>query len=335
MGAWDGMNSELASRIQALMAAAREAGFRISPGSGFRSYDQQADLYRKYLAGTGNLAAPPGRSNHNHGLAMDLNYGSDEAAAWANANAARFGLAFPVSGENWHVEMLGDEGSQGYVQGAQQMGAIGFDTDWVASPVSQEDRQDALMQSYMDVITGAQRDALLGSPDTSMVDSPVAAEVASPALAQDFGPEAPASTQVRQTIITPSGQGGEWKDGDIPPPGYVPPGDGVDRWRDVAVAALRYTGLEPTSERVALMLRRIGQESSGDPMAVNDWDVNAQNGDPTKGLMQNLGSAFAGRAKELANRGIFDGFANMVASIRYSLGRYGSVENAWNRPGGY
>lgn len=39
--------------------------------SGTRSYEEQAELYKKYKAG-GPLAAPPGRSNHNFGIAFDI-----------------------------------------------------------------------------------------------------------------------------------------------------------------------------------------------------------------------------------------------------------------------
>ena len=38
---------------------------------GFRSLDEQRDLYRKFLAG-GPRAAPPGKSAHNFGLAVDV-----------------------------------------------------------------------------------------------------------------------------------------------------------------------------------------------------------------------------------------------------------------------
>jgi len=133
---------------------------------------------------------------------------------------------------------------------------------------------------------------------------------------------------------TPMAGGGEWQ-GDVPPPGYVPAGKGVDRWRPVLEAALRYTGVEPTPDLVALGLRRMNQESGGNPSVVNNWDSNARRGDPTTGLMQNIPSAFPGRAKELASRGITDGFANIVASIRYTLGRYGSLQAGWGRKGGY
>lgn len=39
--------------------------------SGYRSMEEQQELYEKYLAG-GPKAAPPGRSAHNYGLAVDV-----------------------------------------------------------------------------------------------------------------------------------------------------------------------------------------------------------------------------------------------------------------------
>lgn len=46
--------------------------------SGYRSNLEQADLYRKHLAG-GPRAAPPGRSAHNFGLAVDVVPDVDDA----------------------------------------------------------------------------------------------------------------------------------------------------------------------------------------------------------------------------------------------------------------
>lgn len=40
--------------------------------SGYRTYEQQAQLYEQYLNGTGPLAAPPGTSSHETGTAVDL-----------------------------------------------------------------------------------------------------------------------------------------------------------------------------------------------------------------------------------------------------------------------
>jgi hypothetical protein len=172
-----------------------------------------------------------------------------------------------------------------------------------------------------------------------MLSTPAEAapELALPGLAEDFSPEGMQQELRQETVTIPGAPGapagGGQFAGNVPPSGYVPPGKGVGRWRDVAIAALKYTGQDPAL--VDVLLRRMAQESGGDPRAVNNWDINAKRGDPSKGLMQNIGSAFPERARELANRGIYDGFANIVASIRYSLGRYGSLPKAWNRPGGY
>ncbi|PXY32968.1 phage tail tape measure protein [Prauserella coralliicola] len=110
-------------------------------------------------------------------------------------------------------------------------------------------------------------------------------------------------------------------------------GAGVERWRGVALQALAYTG-SPLSW-IGSLLRRMNQESGGNPRAINNWDINAQRGDPSRGLMQTIGATFYAYARELAGRGIYDPFANIVASIRYANARYGSAPIGWNRAGGY
>lgn len=71
--------------------------------SGFRTRAEQAALY----AQKPGLAAPPGRSNHELGLAADLGYPSETATQDAHAAAPGCGLEFPVSFEPWHVEPAG------------------------------------------------------------------------------------------------------------------------------------------------------------------------------------------------------------------------------------
>ncbi len=75
-----------------------------------RSVDQQAQLYARYQQQGGAPVAPPGRSNHNKGLAADLSYEDPRATAWARANAGRYGLNFPLKSENWHVEPMENRG---------------------------------------------------------------------------------------------------------------------------------------------------------------------------------------------------------------------------------
>jgi hypothetical protein len=72
-------------------------------GSGFRTRAEQAALYELKP----HLAAPPGRSNHELGLAADLGYPSESAESAAHAAAPGCGLEFPVAYEPWHVEPAG------------------------------------------------------------------------------------------------------------------------------------------------------------------------------------------------------------------------------------
>lgn len=48
---------------------------------GYRSLDQQLELYNKHLAG-GPLAAPPGHSAHNYGLAVDVQLRVNNEPIW-------------------------------------------------------------------------------------------------------------------------------------------------------------------------------------------------------------------------------------------------------------
>jgi secretion/DNA translocation related TadE-like protein len=71
--------------------------------SGFRTRAEQAALYEEKPG----LAAPPGQSNHELGLAADLGYPSASAENEAHAAAPGCGLEFPMSYEPWHVEPAG------------------------------------------------------------------------------------------------------------------------------------------------------------------------------------------------------------------------------------
>jgi secretion/DNA translocation related TadE-like protein len=71
--------------------------------SGFRTRAEQAALFEAKPG----LAAPPGSSNHELGLAADLGYPSEEAERAAHARASSCGLEFPVPYEPWHVEPIG------------------------------------------------------------------------------------------------------------------------------------------------------------------------------------------------------------------------------------
>lgn len=319
-----GLQPVFYGRLQNMFAAAKAAGFELGVGGGYRDVQTQInlrvkngcpDIWESPASSCRVPTAIPGKSRHNFGLAADLT-GSAAAKAWGAQHAQQFGLMFNVNGEDWHVEPIDVEHEADLQQGmtdvmemARQAGSM---NDWMntsADPMNEvSDRLDVFQKilaggDYSQAGTLAD---LTGKPPETMT------------LQQGAGGMQGAAIQ-------------GFKDG-LPSAGYVPPGEGVERWRGVAEAALKYAGQD--TKWVNLLLKRMAQESGGNPEAVNNWDSNAMRGDPSQGLMQNIGSAFPERAAELAGRGIFDGFANIVAAIRYTLQRYGTLA-AWAKKGGY
>ncbi|ATB29681.1 peptidoglycan-binding protein [Melittangium boletus] len=100
------MRSDAAAAFNRMHAAAARAGINLHVNSGFRSMAEQQELYRKYLNGTGNLAAKPGYSNHQGGIAVDINVGGTGTATykWLAAHGAEYGFKRTVPSEPWHWE---------------------------------------------------------------------------------------------------------------------------------------------------------------------------------------------------------------------------------------
>ncbi|GGU88070.1 hypothetical protein GCM10010275_24930 [Streptomyces litmocidini] len=73
--------------------------------------------------------------------------------------------------------------------------------------------------------------------------------------------------------------------------------------------------------------RNIMRESSGNPYAINNWDINAINGIPSKGLLQVIYPTF--KAYHIAGTKFdqYDPVANIVAAANYAADRYGSIDN--------
>ncbi|MFD5522246.1 transglycosylase SLT domain-containing protein [Streptomyces sp. NPDC127066] len=73
--------------------------------------------------------------------------------------------------------------------------------------------------------------------------------------------------------------------------------------------------------------KNIMRESSGNPMAINDWDINAINGIPSKGLLQVIPPTFKAYHVAGTSWNIYDPVANITAAANYAADKYGSMDN--------
>lgn len=124
-----GLTDETLNAFYKMQAGAWQDGISLWICSGFRSYWDQYYLYNNYVARDGKTeadtySARPGHSEHQTGLAMDLNnasrsfYGTREAA-WIAAHCAEYGfiIRYPQGKENitgfiyepWHVRYVGKD----------------------------------------------------------------------------------------------------------------------------------------------------------------------------------------------------------------------------------
>lgn len=124
-----GIAPEAQTAFDAMKAAAQEDGIKLKIISGYRPYRQQDSTYHNYAARDGKEAADrysarPGHSEHQTGLAMDLNslssgFGDTEAGKWIAAHCAEYGfiLRYPQGKEEetgymyepWHIRYLNVE----------------------------------------------------------------------------------------------------------------------------------------------------------------------------------------------------------------------------------
>lgn len=122
-----GLTAETQSAWKKMQQAAWNDGINLWIASGFRSYAQQKTLYDNYVARDGKAAADtysarPGHSEHQTGLAFDINnpsssFNGTKEAQWIAKNCANYGfiVRFPKGKESstgfmyesWHVRYVG------------------------------------------------------------------------------------------------------------------------------------------------------------------------------------------------------------------------------------
>ena len=124
-----GVDATANAALQKMFAAAKKDGLNMYVASGFRSYETQKQLYNNYVARDGvaeadRYSARPGHSEHQTGLAFDINrpdtsFTGSAEAKWLAKNCHKYGfiIRYPqgkehITGymyESWHIRYLGVE----------------------------------------------------------------------------------------------------------------------------------------------------------------------------------------------------------------------------------
>ncbi|WP_332888251.1 transglycosylase family protein [Streptomyces carminius] len=100
--------------------------------------------------------------------------------------------------------------------------------------------------------------------------------------------------------------------------------DNLDGWIREALDIMRAHGIPGSYQGIH---RNIMRESSGNPNAVNNWDINAQRGTPSIGLLQVIKPTFDAYHVPGTANSQYDPVANIVAACNYAADRYGSIDN--------
>lgn len=109
-------------RFLAMVAAARADNVPIGLNSGFRSWPEQKALHDGFTRGLPgfNPANRPGFSNHQNGIAFDLDVAGSAISApylWLATRATEFGFVRTVRREVWHWEFLPDKAARARSRG--------------------------------------------------------------------------------------------------------------------------------------------------------------------------------------------------------------------------
>ncbi|MFC4326827.1 transglycosylase SLT domain-containing protein [Streptomyces andamanensis] len=98
----------------------------------------------------------------------------------------------------------------------------------------------------------------------------------------------------------------------------------LDGWIRESLAVMAQKGIPGTYNGIH---RNVMRESSGNPLAINNWDSNAAAGIPSKGLLQVIQPTFNAYHVAGTSFDIYDPVANITAACNYAAARYGSIDN--------
>lgn len=98
----------------------------------------------------------------------------------------------------------------------------------------------------------------------------------------------------------------------------------LDGWIKESLDIMKSEGIPGTYNG---LYRNIMRESSGNPNAINGWDVNAVNGTPSIGLLQVIKPTFNAYHVAGTAWSQYDPVANITAAANYAADKYGSIDN--------
>lgn len=159
-----GLEPIMWSRLSAMIAA---SGGRIRIGNGRRTNAEQTKLY----AQKPGLAAPPGQSNHEFGLAADL----EGDLALAHRLAPAYGLFFPMSHEPWHIEVVGVNRKTYAGQSNNNSYTAGPGGELPAEEPNRHDLGVQLVTAFGMLAGGG--DGIMGEPESAELGEPTAGSI--------------------------------------------------------------------------------------------------------------------------------------------------------------
>lgn len=119
------LTGEMAEPYFSMIHAAKSDGVAIHINSGFRTYAEQKHLYDSYRKGIPgyNLAAKPGRSNHQNGIALDIPVAGGAGNGtydWLAEHATAHGFIRTVKSEPWHWEYRPSDAAKANAKGSHK-----------------------------------------------------------------------------------------------------------------------------------------------------------------------------------------------------------------------
>ncbi|MGN0613907.1 MAG: D-alanyl-D-alanine carboxypeptidase family protein [Porcipelethomonas sp.] len=146
-----GVNEEALNAFYEMQSDAAAEGLDIYISSSYRSYEDQERIYNRYVEQDGQAAADtyssrPGYSDHQTGLAFDLNtiddsFGYTPESDWVKVNAHKYGfiIRYPEGKEDitgyqyepWHIRYIGvEKATEVYESGLSLEEFLGVDSKY-------------------------------------------------------------------------------------------------------------------------------------------------------------------------------------------------------------